>query len=97
MSETIERGISAHTPSSSQTLLDEQLPFHVREHVQRLKLIAPVISVSIMALRRQNAELDEDIASVLHHSASNPLDEEIDTLETLLHALAEHRASAVPA
>jgi hypothetical protein len=64
----------------------------VREHVQRLKLIVPVISVSVMALRRQNAELDEDIASVLHLHACDSLDMEIDKLEALLASLAAPRA-----
>jgi hypothetical protein len=40
---------------------DDPLPLDLREHVQRLRLILPVISVSVMALRRQNAELDAEI------------------------------------
>jgi hypothetical protein len=47
-------------------------------------LACPVISVSIMALHRQNAELDYDIASVLSEHACRPLDEEIENLASLL-------------
>jgi hypothetical protein len=44
-----------------------------------------------MALRRQDAELDEDIASVLHQHACNPLDTEIDKIEALLESLGAAR------
>jgi len=68
--------------------LDEQRPIRLRDHLQRLRLILPVISVSVLALRAQNAELDEDIASVLHRNASDPLDVEIEKIEALLESLA---------
>jgi hypothetical protein len=80
-------GAAPHTVPPLHATLDNQLPIRLREHVQRLKLIIPVISVSVMALRRQNAELDEDIASILHLHASGPLDEEVEDLETLLEHL----------
>ena len=90
-------GIPAHTVSPLHPTLDDQLPLRLREHVQRLKLIIPVISVSVLALRRQNAELDEDIASVLHLHASGPLDAEVDELEAVLQSLASERAKEVAA
>ena len=87
--------LSGGTPADklppSQLTLDEQLPIRLRDHLQRLRLILPVISVTVMALRRQNAELDEDIASVLHQHAGNPLDVEIDKIEALLGSLAAAR------
>jgi hypothetical protein len=52
--------------------------------VQRLRLILPVISVSVMALHRQDAERDTDIASVLSQHACEPLDCEITHLESIL-------------
>jgi hypothetical protein len=82
------RGNGPHTVSPLHPTLDERLVPHMREHVRRLKQILPVISVSIMALRQQNAELDEDIACVLHQSAVDPLDHEIEDLEGLLESLA---------
>jgi hypothetical protein len=57
---------------------------HLREHVQQLQLIQPVISIAVMALHRQNAEADYDIALVLDHHASAPLDFEIARLEAAL-------------
>ena len=51
----------------------------LRERVRKLRLILPVISVSIMALHHQNAELDRDIASVLSEHACKALDQQIET------------------
>ncbi len=90
-------GEAARTVSLTQPNLDEQLPARVREHVQRLKLILPVISVSVLALKRQDAELDDDIASVLHRRACDPLDLEIEKLESALESLAERRVRGVTA
>jgi hypothetical protein len=73
--------------SAAQTLPltpDGSLPLALHEHVQRLRLILPVISVSVMALHRQDAELDTDIASVLSQHACEPLDCEITQLESIL-------------
>ena len=89
-------GIPAHAVPHSQSNPDE---FHIRlrEHVQRLRFILPVISVSVMALRHQNAELDEDIASVLHQHATDPLDLEIEAMEEFLESLTARRAEEVAA
>lgn len=92
MFQTIDSGASARTLPPFHLKPDEQLPFRVRDHVQRLKLIIPVLSVSVLALKAQNADLDEDIASVLHHQASAPLDREIEELEALLESIAAQRA-----
>ena len=91
-----EGGSAAYTLSSTPT--DDSLPMHVREHVTRLRLILPVISVSVMALHRQNAELDYDIAVVLDHHACAALDSEIEHLESVLasHACGNQRKE-VPA
>ncbi len=63
---------------------DDPLPLDLHEHVQHLRLILPVISVSVMALHCQNAELDTDIASVLSQHACEPQDCEIAHLESIL-------------
>jgi hypothetical protein len=70
---------------------DDPLPLDLREHVQRLRLILPVISVSVLALHRQDAELDTDIASVLSQHACEPLDSEIARLESILASRAWSR------
>jgi hypothetical protein len=79
-----EGGSPAQTLPPSRLPSDDLLRFELREHVRKLRLILPVISVSIMALHRQNAELDYDVASVLSEHACKPLDEEIENLAALL-------------
>jgi hypothetical protein len=82
-----EGGSPAQTLPPSHLTPDDPLRFELREHVRKLRLILPVISVSIMALHRQNAELDGDIASVLSEYACQPLDDEIENLASLLASL----------
>jgi hypothetical protein len=60
------------------------LSLELIEHLHRLRLILPVISVSVMALHRQDAEFDTDIAHVLSQHAGEPLDSEIERIESLL-------------
>lgn len=83
---------SSRPTLSAAAVAEEQIPLRLREHVRRLKRIVPVISVSVLALKAQNADLDGDVAEVLHHQASAPLDLEIEELETLLELLAANRA-----
>jgi hypothetical protein len=64
----------------------------LRDAVQRLKRIIPTLTVSILALRNQGAELDDDIATVIDLHASAPLDVLIDELEVLLESIAAQRA-----
>jgi hypothetical protein len=67
---------------------DDTLPVKLRDHIRRLRLILPVISVSVMALHRQNAELDHDVASVLNEHACKPLDDAMEHLSALLASCA---------
>src|SRR5690349_10263193 len=62
----------------------DSLPRELLDHIDRLRLILPVIGVSVMALNRQDAESDTDIAFVLHEHACEPLDREIERIESLL-------------
>jgi hypothetical protein len=64
-----EGGSPARTLPPSTWTTDDSLRFELREHVRKLRLILPIISVSIMALHRQIAELDYDIDSVLSEHA----------------------------
>ncbi len=81
----IEGGLAASLPASV-----HDAPAHeswrncLREHVERLRLIQSVVSISVMALRRQDAERDEDIASVLDQHAATQLCDEVFQLEDLL-------------
>ena len=79
-----EGGSPAQTLPPSYPTSDYPLRFELREHVRKLRLILPVISVSVMALNRQDAESDTDIAFVLHEHACEPLDREIERIESLL-------------
>lgn len=63
---------------------DDSPPRELLEHIDCLRLILPVISVSAMALNRRDAESDTDIACVLHEHACEPLDREIERIESLL-------------
>lgn len=47
--------------------------------------------MSVLALKAQGADLDEDVASVLHRHAIDPLDVEIDKIDALLESLATAR------
>lgn len=79
-----EGGPTAQTVPPSQSTQNHSLPRELREHVHRLRLILPVISVSVMALHRENADLGADIASVLSRQACEPPDYEIAHLESIL-------------
>jgi len=82
-----ESGAAAETLPPNQLTQDDSLGSQLREHVKRLRVILPVISVSVMALHRQNAELDHDIACVLSEHAGVPLDDEIENLQSILASL----------
>ena len=75
---------TAETLPPSHLTLDDSLSNELLESITRLRLILPVISVSVMALRRQDAEADADVASVLSENACVPLDSEIERLESIL-------------
>ena len=87
MSEVLHQ--SEATPSTKTLPLntnphDNSLPRELLDHIDRLRLILPVISVSVMALHRRDAESDTDIAFVLHEHACEPLNSEIERIESLL-------------
>jgi hypothetical protein len=83
---------TTHSPCSRRAL--HHAP---AEHVQQLQLIQPVISLAVMALHRQNAEADCDIALVLDHHASAPHYFEIARLEAALASLDARRPQQVAA
>jgi hypothetical protein len=63
---------------------DDSLPRELLEHIDCLRRILSVVSVSVMALNREDAESDADIAFVLNEHACEPLDCEIERIESLL-------------
>jgi hypothetical protein len=50
-----------------------------------------MISVSVIALHRQDAEADTDIAYVLSEHACEPLDSEIERIESILASYPRRR------
>jgi hypothetical protein len=54
--------------------------------VGQLRQVQSAVVVAIAALRQQNCELDEDIATVLQRSVSDRLHEQIERLEQLARA-----------
>lgn len=53
----------------------------VDELVPRLRHMRSAVAVAVAALRRQNCELDEDIASLLQRCVSDRIDDELEKLE----------------
>ncbi len=53
------------------------------EIILRLQQIRSAVALSVAALKYQNSDLDEDIASVLQRGVGDRLQEEIDRLQLL--------------
>jgi hypothetical protein len=54
------------------------------EVVTHLRLVQSAVVVAVAALRQQNCELDEDIATVLQRSVADRLHDQIERLEELM-------------
>ena len=55
------------------------------EVILHLRQVQSAVVVAVAALRRQNCDLDEDIAAVLQRSVADPIHDQIEHLETLMH------------
>lgn len=86
-------GSAAKTLPLTNPAAVDPLPFELREHLERLHLILPVISNAVAALRCENADadVDADIAYDLTEQACEPLDYEIKRIEYLLASYARRR------
>jgi hypothetical protein len=62
----------------------------LREVVQRLRHARSAVVVAVAALRQQNCELDEDVATVLQRSVADPMHDQIEHLESLQRSLPGH-------
>jgi len=56
------------------------------EVVTHLRQVQSAVVVAVAALRQQNCELDEDVARVLQRSVADRIQDQIERLETLIHA-----------
>jgi CRP-like cAMP-binding protein len=54
----------------------------------RLHAMQSSVTVAVAALRSQNADIDEDVARLLVRSVSDPLQEQIDSIKSVLRLLA---------
>ena len=51
--------------------------------ISQLRQVQSAVAVAVAALRQQNCELDEDIATVLQRSVADRLHEQIERLESV--------------
>jgi hypothetical protein len=69
----------------------------VADVLLHLRQMQSAVVVSVAALKRQNCELDEDIATVLQRSVADRLHDEIERLEGVIRILgAESRKDETP-
>ena len=57
----------------------------LEEVILRLRHVQSAVIVAVAALRRQNCELDEDIARLLQRCVCDSLDDQLQTLEAARH------------
>jgi DNA anti-recombination protein RmuC len=57
------------------------------EVAQQLRQVQSAVVVAVAALRQQNCELDEDIATVLQRSVADRIQDQIERLELLRRSL----------
>jgi hypothetical protein len=55
------------------------------EVILHLRHVQSAVVVAVAALRRQNCELDEDIATVLQRNVADRIHDQIEHLESLMH------------
>lgn len=79
----VKQALNKATVSAKLKFLRDQL----KEVVLHLGLIRSAIVVSVATLKRQNAELDEDVANALRHRAGNKIQDQIERLEEMISAL----------
>jgi hypothetical protein len=83
---SVAQPVSINKPSPLRPLALE-----LREHLRQLRLILPVITNAVVTLRRQNADADADVAYDLTEEVCEPLDYEIERIETILVSHASPR------
>ena len=68
----------------------------LRETIDRLAAIQSSLAVAVAALRAQNADIDADVARMLIRTVSDPLQDQIDTLESVIRLLESTADSRPP-
>jgi hypothetical protein len=65
---------------------------HLGEVIVQMQHMQSAVAVAVAALRRQNADLDEDIASLLQRSVSDKLQDQIEKIDAALRLLPPNRS-----
>jgi hypothetical protein len=60
----------------------------LREVADRLRAMQSSVVVAVTALRSQNADVDEDVARLLTRTVSDPLQDQIDSIKSVIRLLA---------
>lgn len=79
------RGGPKHRKSRAASRPGTALLQSLEQPICRLRHVKSAVIVAIAALRRQNCELDEDIASLLQHCVCDSLEEQLERLEAVRH------------
>jgi len=59
----------------------------LREIADRLRAMQSSVVVAVAALRSQNADVDEDVARLLTRTVSDPLQDQIDSIKSVMRLL----------
>jgi hypothetical protein len=59
----------------------------LRQVSDRLQAMQSSVAVAVAALRSQNADIDEDVARLLVRTVSDPLQDQIDSIKSVLRLL----------
>ena len=73
---------------SSSAATTHRAATRLREIAERLKAMQSAVSVAVAALRGQSADIDEDVARLLIRSVSDPLQDQIYAIKSVLRLLA---------
>jgi hypothetical protein len=74
--------------SASASAATQRAAARLREIADRLRVMQSAVSVAVAALRAQSADIDEDVARLLIRSVSDPLQDQIDSIKSVLRLLA---------
>jgi len=73
---------------STSSAANQRAAVRLREIAERLRVMQSAVSVAVAALRAQRADIDEDVARLLVRSVSDPLQDQIDSIKSVLRLLA---------
>lgn len=64
--------------------------------VDRLKVMQSAIAVAVAALRAQNADIDADVARMLIRAVADPLQDQIDSIQSAIRLLRPAKRTRSP-